>query len=466
MQTNSAHGHLERKLRNRHIQLIALGGTIGTGLFLGSAGVLELAGPSMLLGYAIGGLVAFLIMRFLGEMLVEEPCAGSFSHFANRYGSRFAGFLSGWNCVALYVLVGMLELTAVGKFVQFWWPGIPTWVTALVFFVIVNGVNFINVKIYGEVEFWFALIKIIAVIAMIVVGVYMIASTDHRGQSVSNLWSHGGFFPHGVSGLVMAMAFIMFSFGGVEMLGFTAAEADKPRQVIPKAINQLIFRVLVFYIGSMAVLLMLSPWDHLLAQLQSGGGTYSNSPFVLVFSGIGANLAANVLNFVILTATLSVYNSMVYCNSRLLYGMASEGNAPKSLMQVNRRGVPVRAIVYPAVFTALCIVLNYVAPASVIEILMSLIVAALVITWVTIIVTHLRFRKARMGRDLKSGFPAPFAPLTNYLCLAFMALIVGVMLLTPAIRASAFAIPVWIGVVYFAYRCVRGRHADPVMASS
>ncbi|TDG03051.1 amino acid permease [Paraburkholderia guartelaensis] len=465
MQTNSTHGHLERKLRNRHIQLIALGGTIGTGLFLGSAGVLELAGPSMLLGYAIGGLVAFLIMRFLGEMLVEEPIAGSFSYFANRYGSRFAGFLSGWNCVALYVLVGMLELTAVGKFVQFWWPGIPTWVTALVFFVIINGVNFINVKIYGEVEFWFALIKIVAVIAMIVVGIYMIASPGHRGQSVSNLWSHGGFFPHGVSGLVMAMAFIMFSFGGVEMLGFTAAEADKPRQVIPRAINQLIFRVLVFYIGSMAVLLMLSPWDHLLAQLKSGGGIYSNSPFVLVFSGIGANLAANVLNFVILTATLSVYNSMVYCNSRLLYGMASEGNAPKSLMRVNRRGVPVRAIVYPAVFTGLCIVLNYVAPASVIEILMSLIVAALVITWVTIIVTHLRFRKVRMTSDAKSGFLAPFAPATNYLCLAFMALIIGVMLLTPGIRASAFAIPVWIGVVYFAYRCVRGRHTELVVAS-
>ncbi|MEX3856722.1 amino acid permease [Paraburkholderia sp. BR10923] len=466
MQTSSSSGHLERKLKNRHIQLIALGGTIGTGLFLGSAGVLELAGPSMLLGYAIGGLVAFLIMRFLGEMLVEEPIAGSFSYFANRYGSRFAGFLSGWNCVALYVLVGMLELTAVGNFIQFWWPGIPTWVTALVFFVLINSVNFINVKIYGEVEFWFALIKIVAVLAMIAVGAYLLTSADRPGQSISNLWSHGGFFPHGVSGLVMAMAFIMFSFGGVEMLGFTAAEADQPRQVIPKAINQLIFRVLLFYIGSMAVLLSLSPWTQLLSQMKLGGGTYSHSPFVLVFSGLGETMAANVLNFVILTATLSVYNSMVYCNSRLLYGMASEGNAPKSLMQVNKRGVPVRAIVYPGIFTGLCIVLNYVAPASVIEILMSLIVAALVITWVTIVVTHLRFRKLRKARDLKARFPAPFAPVTNYLVLAFLAAIVTVMLLTPGIRASALVIPVWIGVVYVAYRCVEPRHAAAAIGSS
>ncbi|MBN3786733.1 amino acid permease [Burkholderia sp. Ac-20353] len=463
MHTDSPHGHLERRLKNRHIQLIALGGTIGTGLFLGSAGVLELAGPSMLLGYALVGLVAFLIMRFLGEMLVEEPIAGSFSHFAHRYGSRFAGFLAGWNCVALYVLVGMLELTAVGKFIQFWWPQVPTWLTALVCFVIINGVNFINVKIYGEVEFWFALVKIVAVLAMIVAGVFLLTSADRPGESISNLWSHGGFFPHGISGLVMAMAFIMFSFGGVEMLGFTAAEADQPRRVIPKAINQLIFRVLVFYIGSMAVLLALAPWDQLLAQLKSGGGTYSHSPFVLVFSGIGESMAANVLNVVIVSATLSVYNSMVYCNSRLLYGMAIEGNAPRSLMQVNRRGVPVRAIVYPGMLTALCIVLNYVAPASVIEMLMSLIVAALVITWVTIIVTHLRFRRSCAASGTKPGFPAPFAPYSNYACLAFMVLIVAVMLLTPTIRTSALAIPVWIAVVYATYRGVNARRAGSAM---
>jgi L-asparagine transporter-like permease len=181
-------GHLERQLKNRHIQLIALGGTIGTGLFLGSAGILALAGPSMLLGYAIGGGVAFLLMRFLGEMLVEEPIAGSFSHFANRYGSHFAGFLSGWNCVALYVLVGMVELTAAGRFVQYWWPGIPVWVTAAVCFVAINAVNFIHVKAYGEFEFWFALIKVVAVLAMIVTGIWLVAAGGRPDQTVRNLW--------------------------------------------------------------------------------------------------------------------------------------------------------------------------------------------------------------------------------------------------------------------------------------
>ncbi|WP_233855321.1 amino acid permease [Paraburkholderia sp. HD33-4] len=454
MHSASPSGHLQRRLKNRHIQLIALGGTIGTGLFLGSAGIIELAGPGVILGYAIGGLIIFCIMRFLGEMLVEDPRAGSFSHFANRYVSHFAGYLSGWNCIALYVLVGMLELTAVGKFIQFWWPGIPTWVTVAVFFVLINAVNFINVKIYGEFEFWFALIKIVAVLAMIVVGFYLLGTTHNPNQSISNLWSHGGFLPHGLSGLGMSFAFIMFAFGGVEMLGFAAAETDEPRKVIPKAINQLVYRVLVFYIGSMVVLLSLTPWNTLVAQLQAGGGTYSSSPFVLVFSGIGERFAANILNFVILTATLSVYNSMVYSSSRLLYGMALEGNAPKSLMQVNKRGVPVRAIVYPGIVTAFCIVLNYVAPAGVIELLMSLIVAALVITWVVVIVAHMSFRKSNKENGVKTRFPAPFAPFTNYLCLLAMAVVVVVMLMTPAIRVSAIAIPIWIAIVYVSYRLV------------
>jgi aromatic amino acid transport protein AroP len=452
MHSASSSGHLQRRLKNRHIQLIALGGTIGTGLFLGSAGIIELAGPGVILGYSIGGIIIFFIMRFLGEMLVEEPTAGSFSHFANRYVSRFAGFMSGWNCIALYVLVGMLELTAVGKFIQFWWPGIPTWVTVAVFFVLINSVNFINVKIYGEFEFWFALIKIVAVLAMISAGVYLLATTHNPNQSVSNLWSHGGLLPNGISGLGMAFAFIMFAFGGVEMLGFAAAETDEPRKVIPKAINQLVYRVLVFYIGSMVVLLSLTPWNDLVAQLKAGGGTYSSSPFVLVFSGIGEHLAANLLNFVILTATLSVYNSMVYSSSRLLYGMALEGNAPKSLMQVNKRGVPVRAIVYPGIVTALCILLNYVAPAGVIELLMSLIVAALVITWVVIVVAHMGFRKVSAEQQVSPRFRAPFSPLSNYVCLLAMGIVVVVMLMTPSIRVSALAIPVWIAVVYMSYR--------------
>lgn len=465
MSTTQATGQLERKLKNRHVQLIALGGTIGTGLFLGSAGVIELAGPGVLLGYAIGGLIIFCIMRFLGEMLVEEPNAGSFSFFANRYLSRFSGFLSGWNCIALYILVGMLELTAVGKFMQFWWPDLPVWVTAAVCFVLINSVNFINVKAFGEFEFWFSLIKIVAVIAMIITGIYLLSTTTDPSQTVTNLWTQGGFLPNGFSGLFMAFAFIMFAFGGVEMLGFAAAETEQPRKVIPKAINQIIVRVFLFYVGSIAILLSLTPWQDLVMQLKATGSTYNSSPFVLVFAGLGEHTAAHILNFVIITATLSVYNSMVYSTSRLLYGMAQEGNAPKSLTKVNKRGVPVRAIVYPGIFTALTVVLNYVAPHGVIELLISLIVAALVITWVVIILTHLSYRKKANAAGRTRSFMAPLAPLSNYICLVAMAMVVVVMLLTPAIRASAIAIPIWIAILYGAYQLIYARKTEAKILS-
>ncbi|MCF5295309.1 amino acid permease, partial [Pseudomonas syringae] len=320
-ETTSPSGELKRGLKNRHIQLIALGGAIGTGLFLGSAGVLKSAGPSMILGYAICGFIAFMIMRQLGEMIVEEPVAGSFSHFAHNYWGGFAGFLSGWNCWLLYILVGMSELTAVGKYIHYWLPDIPGWVSAAAFFVLINAINLTNVKVFGETEFWFAIIKVVAIIGMIALGSYMLVSGSGGPQaSVSNLWEHGGFFPNGVSGLVMALAIIMFSFGGLEMLGFTAAEAEQPKTVIPKAINQVIYRILIFYIGALVVLLSLTPWDSLLASLNASGDSYSGSPFVQVFSMLGSDTAAHILNFVVLTAALSVYNSGTYCNSRMLVG--------------------------------------------------------------------------------------------------------------------------------------------------
>ncbi|SQI45936.1 General aromatic amino acid permease [Serratia plymuthica] len=207
MDNHQSENQLKRGLKNRHIQLIALGGAIGTGLFLGIAQTIKMAGPSVLLGYAIAGVIAFFIMRQLGEMVVEEPVAGSFSHFANKYWSGFAGFMSGWNYWVLYVLVSMAELTAVGIYVQYWWPEIPTWVSAAVFFVAINAINLTSVKVYGEMEFWFSIIKVAAIISMIAFGAWLLAS-GHGGPdaSVANLWQYGGFFPNGISGLVMAMA--------------------------------------------------------------------------------------------------------------------------------------------------------------------------------------------------------------------------------------------------------------------
>lgn len=410
------HGEqLKRGLKNRHIQLIALGGAIGTGLFLGSASVIQSAGPGIILGYAIAGFIAFLIMRQLGEMVVEEPVAGSFSHFAYKYWGSFAGFASGWNYWVLYVLVAMAELTAVGKYIQFWYPEIPTWVSAAVFFVVINAINLTNVKVFGEMEFWFAIIKVIAVVAMIIFGGWLLFSGNGGPQAtVSNLWDQGGFLPHGFTGLVMMMAMIMFSFGGLELVGITAAEADNPEQSIPKATNQVIYRILIFYIGSLAVLLSLMPWTRV---------TADTSPFVLIFHELGDTFVANALNIVVLTAALSVYNSCVYCNSRMLFGLAQQGNAPKALASVDKRGVPVNTIL----------------------------VSALVINWAMISLAHMKFRRAKQEQGVVTRFPALLYPLGNWICLLFMAAVLVIMLMTPGMAISVYLIPVWLIVLGIGY---------------
>jgi len=434
---------LQRGLSNRHVQLIALGGSVGTGLFLGSAATINMAGPSVLLGYALGGMIAFLIMRQLGEMVVEEPVAGSFSHFAYRYWGGFAGFLSGWNYWILYVLVGMAELTAVGKYVQFWWPDVPLWVSALVFFVFINAINLFNVRWYGEMEFWFSIIKVSAIIAMIGFGAWLLASGNGGPQAaVSNLWALGGFFPNGISGLVMAMAIIMFSFGGLELVGITAAEVRNPGQTIPQATNQLIYRILIFYIGALGVLLALCPWD----QVSEIG-----SPFVLIFASLDNAWVATALNIIVLTAALSVYNSGVYCNSRMLLGLALQGNAPRVLTKINSRGVPVAGLAVSAAVTALCVVVNYLIPAEALGILMSLVVAALVINWAMITITHLKFRQHLAAEGRQAAFASPGAPVTNGICLVFVAGILVVMGLTPGIRTSLLLIPAWVLLLGAAY---------------
>ncbi|MEE1923136.1 amino acid permease [Pseudomonas sp. 148P] len=451
MQDQITPERLHRGLKNRHIQLIALGGAIGTGLFLGIAQTIQMAGPSVLLGYAIAGLIAFFIMRQLGEMVVEEPVSGTFSHFAHSYWGPFAGFMSGWNYWVLYVLVGMAELTAVGIYVQYWWPEFPTWATAAVFFVIINLMNVSQVKVYGEMEFWFALIKVVAILGMIGFGGYLLISGNGGPDaSVANLWQHGGFFPNGVTGLMMAMAVIMFSFGGLELVGITAAEADNPRYSIPRATNQVIYRILLFYVGALAVLLALYPWQ----KVVDGG-----SPFVMIFHDLDSNVVATVLNLVVLTAALSVYNSCVYCNSRMLFGLATQGDAPKSLLKVNAKGVPLVALGISALATGLCVLINYFMPREAFGLLMALVVSSLVINWGIISITHLKFRKAKAAAGHETFYKSLGYPLTNYLCLAFLAFILVIMWQTEGIRISVELIPVWLLVLFVVFKLTKGRRA-------
>ncbi|WP_350238689.1 amino acid permease [Pectobacterium colocasium] len=443
MDTEHAEGQLKRGLKNRHIQLIALGGAVGTGLFLGIAQTIKMAGPSVLLGYAIAGVIAFFIMRQLGEMVVEEPVAGSFSHFAYKYWGSFAGFMSGWNYWVLYVLVSMAELTAVGIYIQYWWPDVPTWVSAGIFFLLINAINLTSVKVYGEMEFWFSIIKVAAIMGMIAFGCYLLFSgAGGPDASVANLWQHGGFFPNGVSGMVMAMAVIMFSFGGLELVGITAAEADDPQNSIPRATNQVIYRILLFYVGALAVLLSLYPWG----KVVEGG-----SPFVMIFHALDSNVVATVLNLVVLSAALSVYNSCVYCNSRMLFGLAKQGNAPRALLKVNQRGIPLAALGVSALATAGCVLINYLMPGKAFELLMALVVSALVINWAMICITHLKFRAAKKQARQETRFKSLGYPVTNVICLLFLAGILVIMAMTPGIQISVLLIPFWLlalGVSY------------------
>ncbi len=448
---NNDSSKLQRGLKNRHIQLIAMGGAIGTGLFLGSAQVIQSAGPSIILGYAIGGLIAFLIMRQLGEMIVEEPVAGSFSHFANKYWGKFPGFLAGWNYWILYVLVAMTELTAVAKYINYWWPHIPSWVSVLFFFVVITAINLTNVKFYGESEFWLAIIKVVAVISMIIFGLYLLftAGPDSTA-SFSNLWTHGGFFPNGFDGLFYMLAFLMFAFGGIELIGMAAAEADDPKKTIPKAINQVVIRILIFYVGSLTILLSLVPWN----QLDLGG--LDKSPFVMIFSQLGIGWAAHLLNFIILTAALSVYNSGMYANSRMLYGLAQQGNAPAVFKKVNKEGVPIPAVLLSTVLIFGCVLLNYFVPEDALGHLMYVVVGALVLNWAMISLTHLKFRSAMKTLHHKVSFPALWSPVSNYIVLLFIAVVLYIMW-TQGFKESVIMIPIWIVLMYVLYKLLNSK---------
>ena len=434
---------LNHGLSNRHIQLIALGGSIGTGLFLGISQTIKLAGPSVILGYALAGLIAFFMMRQLGEMVVEEPVSGSFSYFAYKFWSPFAGFMSGWNYWVLNVLVCMAELSAIGLYVQYWWPEIPTWISALAFFVLINAINLLHVKVFGETEFLFSMIKILAIIGMIGYGAWLLAS-GHGGAhaSISNLWALGGFFPNGISGLIMAMAIIMFSFGGIELVGIAAAETKNPTTTIPKAVNQIVYRVLLFYVLTIIVLLSLFPWN----QIAEGG-----SPFVLIFDSLGSQGVATVLNFVVLTAAISVYNGTSYGTSRMLLGLAEQGNAPQFLKQINQRGIPYAAILCSALVTLLCVVLNYIFPEKAFKLLMSLVVSAIVINWMMLALTHLKFKQRMLALQKSTLFPTLIYPISNYICIVFMLGILVVMWLTPDMRIAVMLIPLWIGCLTLTY---------------
>lgn len=445
---------MRRDLKNRHIQMIALGGAIGTGLFYGSADSISMAGPAILLAYIVGGGIIFLVVRALGEMSVEEPVSGAFSHFAYKNWSSRAGFVSGWNYWFNYICVAMVELAVVGTFVNYWLPGIPKWVSAAFFLVVITAVNLIGVKVFGEVEFWFALIKVVAVIAMIVLGVIVVIAginnnPDLPTPSFLHLVDNGGFFPMGVGGMAMALVVVMFSFGGTELIGITAGEAADPKRTIPKAINQVIWRILIFYIGALAVIMAVIPWARINGEM---------SPFVQIFDNIGIQGAAHILNLVVLTAVISVYNSGLYSNGRMLYSLAHQGNAPAYLGRLSKNGVPVWGVLTSSLVTVVAVVVVSIWPEFAFRYLMSIATIAAIINWSMVMITQYKFRKRIGAEQAKTlAFALPGAPWSTWVVLAFLGFVAVMMGFSDDYRMALILGPVWLAVLLIAFEIKRRR---------
>ncbi len=441
---------LKRGLKNRHIQMIALGGAIGTGLFYGSAESIKLVGPAILLAYLLGGFVIYLIMTMMGEMATHEPVAGAFSHFSYKYWGEFPGFLAGWNYWFLYILVSMAELSVIGIYIQVWFPEIPLWVSSLAVLLIITGINLFSIRIYGEFEFWFALVKVLAIILLILLGVYLIL-TGTEGAKISNLWRYDGFFPYGLKEFLLSLVIVMFSFGGTELIGITAAEADEPKKSIPKAIKQVIWRILLFYVLSITILMILHPWNEI--------GT-DGSPFVIIFREMGfgivntplgeINIPATFFNIVVLSAAISVYNSGIYSNGRMLFGLAEQGNAPKFFLKLNRHSAPFIAILFSSLCTLVAVIINFVVPEGAFMRIMSLAVAAATITWGLIVIVQYRFRKQIDPKVLT--YKVPFYPYSNYFALAFLVLLLVMMTQSGNMIYAVIVIPIWIIALYIGFR--------------
>lgn len=439
---------LQRGLEQRHITLMSLGAAIGVGLFLGSATAIQLAGPAILISYIVGGMAIFIIMRALGEMAVHNPVSGSFSRYAKDYLGPLAGYITGWNYWFLWVVTCMAEITAVGVYMQMWYPDTAPWIWALAALAIMTLVNLIAVKAYGEFEFWFALIKILAILAMIFVGLGVILfglGNDGIAVGISNLWSNGGFAPNGVTGIFMSLQMVMFAYLGVEMIGVTAGEAKNPKTVIPKAIDTVFWRILLFYVGALFVIMSIYPWN----EIGSNG-----SPFVLMFEKIGIGPAAGVINFVVLTAALSSCNSGIFSTGRMLFNLAQQKQAPNSFAKISRTGVPSKAIIFSAILLLVGVVLNYLVPEKVFIWVTSISTFGAVWTWGIILLSQLKFRKTlTKGEVSRLSYKALFYPFGSYLVLAFLVLVLGLMAYFPDTRIALIVGPIWIiGLVFVYYK--------------
>ena len=449
---------LKRGLSARHIRFMALGSAIGTGLFMGSSGAIQTAGPAVLLAYVIGGAAVFMVMRALGEMIVRHPVSGSFGQYASRYIHPFAGFLVGWTFAFEMFLVAVFDATAIGVYMGFWFPAVPQWIWVLAVVFIIAAVNLVGVKVFGELEFWFALIKIVAIVALIVAGAAIIifgfGIAGHDQMGPQNLVDHGGFMPHGIWGLLASFTIVMFAFGGIEIIGVTAGEAQNPKKVIPQAINSVPVRILLFYVLTLGVIMMIQPWVDI---------TGKSSPFVSIFESLGFQAAAAVFNLILITAALSAMNADIFGAGRMIHGLAEQGQAPRAFMRTTRTGVPIMTVICMVGALLVGVVLNYLFPDQVLFLLGALATFATVLVWLVILVAHIRMKRViARERRLPSEFPVPLWPVASYVTVAFIVGVIVLVGIVPESRPALWVGLVWVALLALAYVVlVRGEGRRP-----
>ena len=425
-----------RGLTHRHIHFIALGSAIGTGLFYGSAGAIQAAGPSVLLVYLFGGAVVYFMLRALGEMSVRHPVRGSFAVYCREHLGGLGGYITGWMFAFEMMIVCLADLTAIGIYMKFWFPETPAWVWITVTLLIIGAANLASVRWFGELEFAFTLVKVAAVVAMIIGGGAILAfnlGADPHLSGIDNLWNDGGFFPNGPQGMIAAFILVLFAFGGTEIIGVAGSEAKDPDRAIPQAVNTVPARILIFYVLAILIILILNPWRTV---------TGEESPFVQIFDTLGVNWAAGLLNLVVITAALSAINADLFGTGRVLTGLAKEGLAPK-VMAKTVRDIPVMTTVSLLIVLVIGVVLNAAFP-NVFETIAALATFATVFVWLMILLAHLASRRHLSPEQLAAlKFPVPFWPYGQWFAIAFIVFTFGIMVWLPQYHVALIA-----GVVF------------------
>ncbi|MDD3267074.1 MAG: amino acid permease [Burkholderiales bacterium] len=435
---------LDNKLKNRHIQMIALGGVIGTGLFFGAAKSIQSTGPSIILSYLLGGLVIYIIMRALGEMTVYSPSSGAFSDYASSYVNKYTGFIAGWNAWFEYSVVCMVELTAVTFFLDYWIPGLPHWAVCLGLLVIFTSIQLISVKMFGEFEFWFAGIKVLAIMAMIFFSAYLVVFNPRiHANAVENIQTYQSldvFFASGLKGFLFSLAIVTFSFGGTEFISIAAGEAENPKKSIPQAVRGVVVRIILFYVLTMVAIVCLYPFKKLDANV---------SPFVDVFKQVGINGAAMVMNAVAITAALSAFNSCLYAASRILYSLARNNSAPAILAKTNKSNIPSKALLFTSFMVLISVAVNYIFPEKAIMYLLTIATCSIIICWMIILITQINFRK---HIDIsKISYRQILFPYSNVFAMFFLAVVMFIMLWIDDMRWSVIVTPIWLFILSIFY---------------